>query len=223
MDFIASLLIQLPGLLLAITIHEYAHGRVAYSRGDPTAYHAGRLTLNPLSHLDPIGTLMLVVAHIGWAKPVPINPYNFRHPREDTFWVSLAGPGTNFVAALALGLVIRVLPYGPVQTSEVSSSVAWFLNPLVKILSFAVFVNLVLAFFNLIPIPPLDGSKILANLLPPRMAYGYAQLERYGPFLLIGLILMENFSGVGIISSVMFPLVRVLSYVFSGRDLVLGF
>ena len=113
MEMILQFLIIAPPILFALTVHEYAHGWVALKFGDPTAKMAGRLTLNPLSHLDPIGTIMLFLIHLGWAKPVPVNPYYFRDPRRDMMWVSFAGPGANILAAFGFGLIIRFLNLFP--------------------------------------------------------------------------------------------------------------
>jgi Zn-dependent protease len=185
---IQDLLLVAPGFMLAITIHELAHGYVAYKLGDPTAKNEGRLTFNPLSHLDPIGTLMLVLTRtIGWAKPVPVDPRYFRNPRMDMLWVSLAGPAANLVAAAALALVLQVLFRGgfvqnPGQVAH------FFLQPIILILVRGVEINVILAIFNLIPVPPLDGSKIVSALLPLRQAYEFEKLQPYGFFILIALV-----------------------------------
>ncbi len=178
-----------PGFLLAITVHEFTHGYIAYKFGDPTAKLAGRLTFNPISHLDPIGTLMLVLTRmIGWAKPVPVNPRYFANPRMDMLWVSLGGPAANLITAAVLAMLMHVLIF--VTGGKVSGQVATFvLVPLYMILLFGVRINIVLAIFNLIPVPPLDGSKILSGLLPPKQAYEFEKLEPYGFIILIALIL----------------------------------
>ncbi len=167
----------MPALLLAITIHEYAHGRVAYHFGDPTAKYQGRLSLNPLRHLDPLGTAALLLFGFGWAKPVPINPYNFRDFRSGMLWVSLAGPLANF----ALALVSLFLLFLPARLGFYWPGYAQFVNILV-------IYNVLLGVFNLIPIPPLDGSKILAALLPEGAAALLRQIEPYAPVLLMVLI-----------------------------------
>ncbi len=214
MDRILSLLIIAPPILFALTVHEYAHGWVAYRFGDPTAKNAGRLTLNPLSHLDPLGTIMLFLVHLGWAKPVPVNPYNLRHPKEDMVWVSLAGPGANMLMALMCGLIIRLV--NPLSAYlEMGSS---FLGILALMVVYGMMINLILAFFNLIPLPPLDGSKILMGLLPVQYEYQMAQLERVGPFLLIGIILISNFAGIPILWRILSPFVSFFSFLFAGAD-----
>ncbi len=214
MDRIIGLLIIAPPILFALTVHEYAHGWMALRLGDPTAKDAGRLTLNPLSHLDPIGTLMLFIVHLGWAKPVPVNPYNLRHPKKDMMWVSLAGPGANMLTAFACGLIIRLI--NPLTSNfEIGSSA---FGILVMMIVYGMVINLVLAFFNLIPLPPLDGSKILMGLLPAEYEYRMIQLERIGPFLLIGIIMIGHLAGVPILWGILRPFVSFFSFVFAGVD-----
>ncbi len=214
MDKLLSLLIIAPPILFALTVHEYAHGWVAYKYGDPTAKNAGRLTLNPLSHLDPIGTIMLFLVHLGWAKPVPVNPYYLRHPKRDMIWVSLAGPGANMLTALACGLIIRLV--NPLSAYlEMGNS---FLGILALMVVYGMMINIVLAIFNLIPLPPLDGSKILMGLLPIQYEHQMEQLERVGPFLLLGIILVTSFAGIPILSWILTPFVSFFSYLFAGAD-----
>lgn len=182
-------------MLLAITVHEYAHGRVAYEFGDATAASMGRLSLNPLRHLDPLGTVTLLLFGFGWAKPVPINPYNFRDYRSGMLWVSFAGPLANFALAL-LSLFLFFLP--------ARMGVHWPLY--LQFFNMLVIYNILLGVFNLIPIPPLDGSKILAALAPAGAAALLRRIEPYAPVLLILLI----FSGaIGRIIWPVFNAVRV--------------
>lgn len=199
--FITELILLAPPLLLALTFHEFAHGYVAYQLGDPTAKNLGRLTLNPLKHLDPIGTIAFFFIKFGWAKPVPVNPQYFKDPKRDMLWVALAGPATNFVlaivsAALAKGLwfFASQLPYSTMAEA--------ILVPLNGMLIASVWINLVLCIFNFLPIPPLDGSRILMGLLPNRMAVSYMKFERYG----FVLVLVLAFSGV--LSKVIMPLIN---------------
>lgn len=175
MNFLpADMLARLPALLIALSLHEYAHARMAYAWGDSTAKDEGRLTLNPLAHLDPLGLLMLLVVRFGWARPVPINPFRFRDRRKGLFWVSLAGPGMNLLIGF-IATFFWVLGRGWGSFVE-------------SILYYLVIYNVFLAIFNIIPLPPLDGSKILSSLLPPRSQYFYQTIEPYGPFLLILLL-----------------------------------
>lgn len=196
-----TLLLRIPPILFALTIHEYAHGLVADRLGDPTARYAGRLTFNPLSHLDPIGTLMLLLVGFGWARPVPVDPRNLRNPKRDMMWISLAGPGANVLLAAILGLILRGVG---------ASSTVWYM------VWFGMSISLVLAVFNLIPIPPLDGSKILMGLLPPRLEYGYRRTERYGRLILMGLILSSHILPFSILGGIILPPVRLLSKLFAG-------
>src|SRR5579875_590524 len=136
----------IPGLLAAMVLHELAHAYVVTQLGDPTAKYQGRLTLNPLAHIDWIGLIMLVTVRFGWAKPVPVNPYNFRHPRQGMMWVALAGPITNVLVAYVCLSLLRLVPGGA----------------LYRILNLAVIYNVYFAVFNILPIPPLDGSRVLA-------------------------------------------------------------
>ncbi len=170
-----ELLLSLPALLIALTAHEYAHGLAALKMGDYTAKYSGRLSMNPLHHLDLIGTLCLLLFHFGWAKPVPINPNNFRNPRKGIIIVSLAGPFANFLLAIVFGFVLAAMgKYAP------ANAVTEFLYTIV---SYCVVLNVGLMVFNLIPIPPLDGSKVLLEFLPYRYKAVFYQYERY-----IGLI-----------------------------------
>jgi len=183
-DFIVHLLLRLPVVLFALTVHEYMHGYVALRCGDDTAYRMGRLTLNPLAHLDPIGTLCLMFAPIGWAKPVPVQPLNYRHPRRDEILVSGAGVTANFALGVVFALVLRF--FGP-QLETMGA-----MGPIIfKIVFLGAFINFALAIFNLLPIFPLDGSHILKNLLPLNAAIRYAEWNRYGMFLLMIVVLIN--------------------------------
>jgi Zn-dependent protease len=198
---LSEIIIIAPPLLLALTIHEFAHGWVAYRLGDPTAKLAGRLTLNPLRHLDPIGTIAFFLIKIGWAKPVPVNAAYFKNPRKDMLWVALAGPMTNLamavisaVATKVVWLLMEILPASPVVNA--------LFVPLNAMLIASVWINLVLCIFNFLPIPPLDGSRILSGILPPDLARSFAGVERYG-FILI---LVLAFSGI--LAKVILPIIH---------------
>jgi Zn-dependent protease len=163
-------------VILAITLHEAAHGYVAKYFGDTTAYMLGRITLNPMKHIDPIGTVVvpLVTAlagfPFGWAKPVPVNFNNLRNPKRDMFWVAAAGPGSNVVQAFIWGLVAR-----SIYTTDGAVATYWF-----QVAEAGIRVNLVLAIVNLLPVLPLDGGRIVASILPARLSYAYQGTERYG-------------------------------------------
>jgi Zn-dependent protease len=191
-QIIRELAIVAIPLLAGITLHEVAHGYVAYRFGDPTAKNAGRLTLNPLKHLDPLGTMVLVLTRmIGWAKPVPINPSYFENPRKGIFWVSLAGPAANFALALIFYLLFNI--FAIIQPALGGGYGETILAPAMLICFYGIIINIILGIFNLFPIPPLDGSKMLATFLPGRLAGQYMQLEKYGFILLILLIFLGVF------------------------------
>jgi len=186
------------GLLIAVTIHEFSHALTADRLGDPTPRAMGRLTLNPLAHLDPLGTLMIFIAHFGWGKPVPIDPYNFKNPRRDEILVSLAGPTSNFIFMIAISLIIRFIPM------SIFSYVLY---------TFAI-TNLYLGVFNLLPIPPLDGSKVFLNLMSIEKAYEWQQaFDRYG-FFIVAACLFLPVGGSNIISLIVTPIVQFLSNLF---------
>ena len=200
---IQQLAIQLPPLLFALTVHELAHGWVAFRLGDPTAKMAGRLTMNPLKHLDPLGVLAFVIMKIGWAKPVPVDPRYFRNPQKDMLLVALAGPGANVLLALASALLARVLVSVPVLPLFV-------LQPLVGMLVASVWINIMLAVFNIIPIPPLDGSKVLMGVLPPEAARSFARIEPFGFFILLALFY------TGVIGALILPIIRFANNLLLG-------
>jgi Zn-dependent protease len=194
--FDADMVFRIPALLIALTIHEYAHARVAVALGDPTPRFMGRLTLNPIAHLDPIGLIMLWLFRFGWAKPVPVNPSYFKDSRRGMIYVSLAGPGSNLVIAFLAALFFAVLGKFNLLSSPIS-----------QILALTYSYNVFFAIFNLVPIPPLDGSKILISLLPGRQAYALQNLEQYGTFILMGLVY------VGFIGAITYPVERAFHLV----------
>jgi len=183
----AELAILIPVFLLALTIHEYAHARVSHWLGDPTARLQGRLTLNPLAHLDPIGTLAIFLIGFGWARPVPVDSRYLGNPRRDMMLVALAGPASNLLLAAAMAFLFMMAPW-----RALGAEWYWLSVPVRHMLQLGVGVNVLLAIFNLLPVPPLDGSRILSGLLPLRQALAYSRLEPYG-FLIIFLLF---FTGV---------------------------
>lgn len=188
----------LPGLLIAMVVHEYAHAQVAVWLGDFTPRLMGRLTLNPKAHIDPIGMLMLFLVHFGWAKPVQINPRNFKNPQRDDILVSLAGPFANFLTAfLAMAVYMLLIRVGAPVTEGVK-----------VVFRMIVLYNLGFGVFNLIPLPPLDGSHVLMQILPRDMAYKLAGLERYS-FLILIVLLMTP-----VLSMILVPCVSILSMTF---------
>ncbi|NVN98995.1 MAG: site-2 protease family protein [Geobacteraceae bacterium] len=190
-NFFLKLSIMLVPGLMAITFHEVSHGFIAYLRGDNTARQLGRLTLNPLKHLDIIGTIMIIVVGIGWAKPVPVNFNNLRSPKRDMIWVAAAGPITNLIIATLSALLIRFIVPLTVPLSD-SSPLQLFLEPVLLMLAFSVYINLILALFNLMPLPPLDGGRVLMGLLPDRMSASLARIEPYGMLIIIGVVFFTD-------------------------------
>jgi Zn-dependent protease len=208
---IQMLLLMAPPILLALTFHEYAHAYVANRYGDDTARQSGRLTMNPLAHLDPLGTIMIFIVHFGWAKPVPVNPYNLKNPKKDMLWISAAGPLSNMTLALVSGIVLRLIFSMAAAVDRHS-----VMGQLIFMVFMSMQINLALAVFNVLPIAPLDGSKILAGLLPAGYEHKIYLLERYGPFILIGLILLGQVARVSVLGRLIWPFVRFFSAIFAG-------
>ncbi|MBM3350907.1 MAG: site-2 protease family protein [Betaproteobacteria bacterium] len=201
LSLIQKIIIYTPPVLLAITVHEAAHGYAAKHFGDLTAYHAGRITLNPVKHIDPFGTILLPAITIllggilfGWAKPVPVNFARLRQPKKDMLWVAAAGPVSNFVMALLWALLMKFSVGMPPV----------FSTPLFLMAKAGVAVNVVLMVLNLLPLPPLDGGRIAVSLLPMHLARSFARVERYGFLILIALLF------TGILGQVLGPMVSMV-------------
>ena len=201
LTYIQKIAVYALPVIFAITVHEAAHGFAARYFGDMTADRAGRITLNPLKHIDPIGTILLPALTLlvggilfGWAKPVPVDFSRLRHPKRDMLWVAAAGPASNFVMALFWALMIKFSVTVPSVYSE----------PLGLMGQAGVMINVVLMVLNLLPLPPLDGGRIAVSLLPNRMAYQYAQIERYGFIILIVLL------ATGLLATIMEPFIHAL-------------
>jgi Zn-dependent protease len=196
--FLTGLLIRAPGILIGITIHEYAHGLVALWRGDATAKQAGRLSLNPLAHLDIFGTLMLLFGPFGWAKPVPVNYYNLNKPKRDMIFVSVAGPVSNILCAALIGISIRF--YSPFLSDSMNIQYVFI------ILKTAFLINIGLSFFNLLPIPPLDGSNILMGILPNTKIADYLRFMRHLPMIFLVLIFIQWGFHIPVLNWILDPL-----------------
>ena len=222
---ILKIMVIAPPVIFAIIVHEVAHGWVANKLGDPTARNMGRLTLNPVRHIDLFGTIIMPLllyamtydspsgpTVFGYAKPVPINPYNFKDPKKGMALSSLAGPGVNMIMAMSFAFVLRfVMPAleGPIPKPAWD----WFAVPVALMLGYGVIVNVVLAVLNMIPVPPLDGSRIVYWLLPDRQAAAYYRLERFGMLILLALL------GTGIIARVITPIIRPILFFLLGENI----
>ncbi|MBI2934996.1 MAG: site-2 protease family protein [Chloroflexi bacterium] len=201
LEFFRMLALSALALAVAITIHEFSHAYIAFRLGDPTAQSQGRISLNPVRHLDPLGTILLFVAGFGWGKPVPVNPYYLKHgPRKGMALVALAGPVSNLLLAAALGPVLRLAPLA-----------------LETFFEYAFIYNIVLAIFNLLPVPPLDGSNILMGILPSGLAASYSRVMPFGPAILLGVIMIDRFTPGSILGSVMGPPMQFFANLFLGQ------
>jgi Zn-dependent protease len=196
-------------VLLAITVHETAHGWVARSFGDKTAEMLGRLTLNPIKHIDPVGTILVPALMLllpggfvfGWAKPVPVDWRNFKHPKQDMAWVAAAGPASNLIMAVAWALAARIALGLPADN--------WIALPLLFMGVAGIFINTILMVLNLLPLPPLDGGRVVTGLLPAGYAHKFARIEPYGFFILVALLV------TGILGIVMWPVVKLILQVMA--------
>jgi len=195
------LVLLIPVLLFALVFHEFSHAWVAYKLGDPTARYAGRLTLNPIAHLDPIGGLMILFVGFGWAKPVPVDPRYLKKPREDMMKIAFAGPASNLLLAFIAGTILR--------TGYVQGSMAMMIILFTQI-------NIMLAVFNMIPVSPLDGSQIFSGLLIRTNPDLVRKLQIYGPQILLGAILIGYFTPISPISWIMRPFVNFFLFLFAG-------
>ena len=205
-DHIDILIILIPTLIFSLCFHEFSHGYIAYKLGDNTAHNKGRLTLNPLSHLDPMGSLMILFVGFGWAKPVPVNPINFNNPRMDMIKVAFAGPASNIILAFLGGILLRLL-----------NNINFFNSyNLLQALYFFITINIALAIFNMIPIAPLDGSQIFGNIISknhPELAW---KLQIHGPKILMAIILIGILTPFSPLSLIITPFIKFFLYLFAG-------
>lgn len=204
-----ELLLRIPALLLALTVHEVAHGYIAMKLGDPTARNLGRLTLNPLKHFDPFGAFCMLLFHFGWAKPVPINTRYFKKPKRDMALTALAGPASNFLMAFVGVFVYYMSIYAIYKLPPASGSLLNFQQVWITFLAIFISMNVSFGVFNMIPVPPLDGSRILLTFLPPKYYFGLMRYERY---ISIGLVVLLY---VGVLDR---PLSWIVSNVIMGME-----
>lgn len=205
-------------ILVALSVHEWAHGFTAHLLGDPTAEAHGRLTLNPLAHLDPMGTIMFLLVGFGWARPVPVDPTFFRHPKRDMALTALAGPLSNLILAIGAFIGITLLsssriPGSPMGLLAIENGTSVLTIFLLQVFGSSLFVNLALMAFNLLPIAPLDGSKILHMFIPLRYERTYLELMERGPMLLLILILGGMFLGLPILTMWVFGIIEPILHV----------
>ena len=206
---IEQAILLIPPLLFALCFHEFSHAYMAYRLGDNTAARMGRLTLNPMAHLDPIGSLMILFVGFGWAKPVPINPVNFSNPRVDMIKVAFAGPASNLILAFLGGMIIRFINITGIMLDGV----------FVQIIYFFMYINIALAVFNMLPVAPLDGSQIFGNLISknnPDLAW---KLQVYGPKILFGFILIGIVTPFSLLGTIMMPFIKFFIFLFTGSGL----
>jgi len=204
-----NLLLMVPPLLFALTFHEYSHAWTAMRLGDPTSRLLGRLTLNPIAHLDLTGTAVFILTQrFGWAKPVPVDERYLRHPRRDMMWIAMAGPVSNVLLALGFGCLLRfAVPISP-RTGATPL--------LLQMVAGSVEINIALAVFNLIPLFPLDGSRILSGVLSPGLAERYRAFEPVSPFVLLGIVVLGMMTGLNLFGYVIYPVVYILGGLFTG-------
>jgi Zn-dependent protease len=194
-----NIVFLVPIILISLTIHEYSHGMMAHLLGDDTAKSQGRLTLNPLKHLDPMGVVFFLIMHFGWAKPVPVDPRNLKDPHRDMLFIAAAGPASNLTLALILGFILGLIgsSWGSLeQMTPMQQYVIGFLW-------WGIYCNVGLVVLNMLPVFPLDGSSVLKGLVPRRVALKLDGLDKFGALALLGAVLLDNFAGTRILGTIL--------------------
>ncbi len=201
--------ILIPIILISLTVHEYSHGMMAHLLGDDTAKNQGRLTFNPLKHLDPVGVIFFLVMHFGWAKPVPVDPRNLKDPHRDMLFIAAAGPASNLTLALIFGFLLSFMgPWGPIEQMAPMQRYGLIF------LSLGIYCNVGLVVLNMLPVFPLDGASVLKGLVPRRMAMKLSELDKYCGIALLAVFLMDQFAGTRILATILgLPIEFVVEFI----------
>ncbi len=197
------MILMTPVILFSLTVHEYSHGKMALLLGDDTAKRLGRLSFNPLRHLDILGVLFFYFVGFGWAKPVPVDPRNFVSPRRDMMYVAIAGPLSNIALAVGCSIFICLIPHPILPLERGLSSLTADFSYLFVILAYGIWINVALAIFNMLPMYPLDGASVLKGMVSQKIAERMTNLDRFGAFLILGVFLLDHFAHTGILGTIL--------------------
>jgi Zn-dependent protease len=197
------LVLMIPVILFSLTVHEYSHGKMALLLGDDTAKRLGRLSFNPMRHLDILGVLFFYFVGFGWAKPVPVDPRNFVSPRRDMMYVAIAGPLSNIALAVGCSIFICLIPHPILPLERGLSSLTADFSYLFVILAYGIWINVALAIFNMLPMYPLDGSSVLKGMVSQKIAEKITNLDRFGAFLILGVFLLDHFAHTRILGTIL--------------------
>ena len=197
------LVLMIPVILFSLTVHEYSHGKMALLLGDDTAKRLGRLSFNPMRHLDILGVLFFYFVGFGWAKPVPVDPRNFVSPRRDMMYVAIAGPLSNIALAVGCSIFICLIPHPILPLERGLSSLTADFSYLFVILAYGIWINVALAIFNMLPMYPLDGSSVLKGMVSQKIAEKITNLDRFGAFVILGVFLLDHFAHTGILGTIL--------------------
>ncbi len=197
------MILMTPVILFSLTVHEYSHGKMALLLGDDTAKRLGRLSFNPMRHLDILGVLFFYFVGFGWAKPVPVDPRNFVSPRRDMMYVAIAGPLSNIALAVGCSIFICLIPHPILPLERGLSSLTADFSYLFVILAYGIWINVALAIFNMLPMYPLDGASVLKGMVSQKIAERMTNLDRFGAFLILGVFLLDHFAHTGILATIL--------------------